>query len=242
MRSIENIKKLIRNLNLNINTNSEADQRVLRELLQAQEKSQKTEPAFASPNIRRKTIFIRKRAWKATAVAVIVIGAGAIVVVGVNIGTYFYMGKDDGGHHFISTDGQSIVTMDDNEVTNVEQTRNDLHEMKLLSEQGKRKLVRVIEVRANGHLERRLFVYKYQLSDGRTREMSDPAPENSGQWSLTDAQHKEAIQLKKAGDYEDLGTYEDEVMGRMFEFKRQQYVLSDGTKVIWSVGEPRDDQ
>jgi len=183
----------------------------------------------------------RKRVWKASAVIAVVIGTGAIAVVGVNIGKYFYMGKDDGGHHFINTDGRSIVTMDDEDVTDVEQTQNDLQEMKLLSKQGKRELVRVIEIRANDHLERRLFVYKYQLQDGRTKEMGDPAPENSGQWSLTDAQYKEAVQLKKAGPGEELGTYTDEVMDSMFEFKRQQYVLSDGTKVIWSIGEPIDD-
>jgi hypothetical protein len=241
MKPIDCFEKLIRDSNvLDINTSAEMDRRILHDTLKVQKECKRTKLAGTQPDIWRK--IMKSSITKSAAVIAVVIGVGAIAVVGVNIGKYFYMGKDDGGHHFISTDGQSIVTMDDNDVTDVEQTRNDLQEMNLLSEQGKRELVRIIEIRANGRLERRLFVYKYQLPDGRTREMGDPAPENSGQWSLTDAQHKEAMQLKKAGPGEDLGTYTDEVMGRMFEFKRQQYVISDGTKVVWSVGEPADDQ
>ena len=70
MKSAEKIKKLIKNLNLNIDTNSEADQRVLGELLRAQEKSQKTEPVSASPNIRRQ--IMKSPITKLTAAAVII--------------------------------------------------------------------------------------------------------------------------------------------------------------------------
>jgi hypothetical protein len=189
------------------------------------------------PVIRR---IIMNSSWiKLAAAAVIVIVAGAVV--GINVGQYFYMGRDDGGHHFISDDGQSVVTMDDAEATDVEQARNHLQEMKLLSDQGKRELVRVIEIRANGHLERKLFSYKYRLSDGRTREMGEAAPANAGQWTLTDAQHEEMGQLKETGPGEDLGTYEEQIMERTFEFKRQRYVLSDGTELIWSIGKPKSD-
>jgi hypothetical protein len=198
----------------------------------------RVKPDTKRPPVLRRIIM--NSTWiKLATAAVIVIAAG--VVVGIDIGQYFYMGKDDGGHHFISDGGQSIVTMDDAEVTDVEQARNDLQEMKLLSSQGKRELVRIIEIRANGHLERRLFSYEYHLSDGRTREMGEAATENAGQWTLTDAQHKEMGQLKESGSGEDLGTYEDQVINRKFEFKRQRYVLSDGTEVIWSIGEPEND-
>jgi hypothetical protein len=198
----------------------------------------RAKPDTERPLVLRRIIMNSKWIKLATA-AVIVIAAG--VVVGINIGQYFYMGRDDGGHHFISDDGQSVVTMDDTDVTDVEQTRNDLQEMKLLSSQGKRELIRVIEIRANSHLERRMFSYKYRLSDGRIREMGEAAPENAGQWTLTDAQQKEMRQLKEAGSGEDLGTYEDTVMNHKFEFNRQRYVLSDGTEIIWSIGEIKND-
>ncbi len=173
--------------------------------------------------------------------ALVCVAVSAVTVVGVGIGRYYYyMGRDGGGHHFISDDGQSVVTMSDEDVPNVEQAQDDLQEMKKLSHQGRRELIRIIENKANGHLERRLFVYAYQLADGRTREMGEAAPDNSGSYTLTDAQHAEMIQLKKAGPGEDLGTYEEDVQGHTFLFQRQQYLLSDGTKILWSIGEPKN--
>ena len=241
MRSTEKIKKLIKNLNLNVYTNSEADQRVLGELLQAQEKSRKTEPAFASLKIRRKTMFIRKRALKVAAVVAIMICAGGIAVVGVNIGKYIYVGKDDAGVHiFRSEDAKSVVTLDDDEVTDVEQTRNDLQEIEILRQQDKRQLIRVNELFVNGKLDTRVFVYQYQLSDGRTMDMGEGDELN---WLLDKKQREEWLQRKKdAGSGEDFGVAEKEFKGCMFVFKRQRFVLSDGTEVIWSVGEPKGDQ
>jgi hypothetical protein len=53
MKSAENIEKIVKNLDLDIDTNTKADQIILSELLKAQEKSKKTQSAFASPDIRR---------------------------------------------------------------------------------------------------------------------------------------------------------------------------------------------
>jgi len=53
MKSAENIKKVIKNLDLEIDTNTQKDRIILSELLEAQEKSKKTNSAFAPPNIRR---------------------------------------------------------------------------------------------------------------------------------------------------------------------------------------------
>ena len=47
--------------------------------------------------------------------------------------------------------------------------------------------------------------------------------------------------LTNAGEGEELGTYEETVKGHAFSFVRQRYVLSDGTEVIWSVGNPTQD-
>ena len=242
MRSTEKIKKLIKNLNLNVYTNSEADQRVLGELLQAQKKSRETEPAFASLKIRRKTMFVRKRSWKYAAILAVVLGLGAITVVGVNIGRYYYYGKnDDGAHIFISEDRESVVTLDDNKVTDVEQTRRDLEEIELLRQQDKRELLKVEEMMTDGTLEMKVHVYKYELSDGRIIDMREGGTE--GEYALAGtAKLQEWRQLKKAGPGEDLGTYEEVVRDRVFSFKREKYFLSDGTEVIWSVGTPKDGQ
>lgn len=186
-------------------------------------------------------MLIRKRAWKVAAVLAILLGVGAIAVVGVNIGRYFYMGQDDAGVHiFYNEDSEDVVTLDDNEVTNVEQTRNDLQEIEILRQQDKRQLIRVNELLVNGKLDTRVFVYQYQLSDGRTMDMPEGDELN---WLLDKKQREEWLQRKKdAGSGEDFGVAEKEFKGCMFVFKRQRFVLSDGTEVIWSVGEPKGDQ
>ena len=76
MRSSENIEKLVKNLDLGIDTNTQKDQTVLNELLDAQKQSMKQQSAFALPKIRR-TIMkspITKLAAAAVIIAVIVLG------------------------------------------------------------------------------------------------------------------------------------------------------------------------
>jgi len=189
---------------------------------------------------RRKTMFVRKRAWKVAAVLAILIGVGAISVVGVNIGRYYYyMGRDnDGAPIFRSEDFTVTATLDDDEVTDVEQARRYLEEMKILSEQGKKELLKVEETMTDGTLEMRVHVYRYELSDGRIIDQREGGPE--GAYALSGkGLWEEWCQLKKAGHGEDLGTYEETVEGRVFSFKREKYFLSDGTEVIWSVGWPK---
>jgi len=192
--------------------------------------------------------FIMRMSTTRIAIAALVcIGAGAITAVGVNIGRIYYWGKSaDGTHHiFYSEDGQGalgegFITMDANGVTDVEQTRRDLEEMKILSQQGKKELLRVEETVMNGTVEMRMHEYKYELPDGRTKDMREGVKwgggfDNKERW-------QEWRQLKEAGPGEDLGTYEETVEDRVFSFKRERYVLSDGTEIIWSVGTPKDGQ
>jgi len=187
-------------------------------------------------------MFVRKRSWKVAAVLAIVIAAGAISVVGVNIGRYYYKGKnEDGAHIFHSEDWETVVTLDGNKVTDVEQTRRDLEEIELLRQQDKRELLKVEEMMTDGTLEMKVHVYKYELSDGRIIDMREGGTE--GEYALAGtAKLQEWRQLKKAGPGEDLGTYEETVEGRALSFKRERYFLSDGTEVIWSVGTPKKDQ
>lgn len=149
------------------------------------------------------------------------------------------MGKDDAGVHiFYSEDFETVVTLDDNEVTDVEQTRKDLEEIELLRQQDKRELLQVENMMTDGTLEMRVHVYKYELSDGRTIDMREGA---GGKFALGKARLQEWIRVKKAGG-EDLGTYEEVVRNRVFSFKRERFFLDDGIEVIWSCGTPKDDQ
>ncbi|MFB0554099.1 MAG: hypothetical protein ACETWQ_12400 [Phycisphaerae bacterium] len=193
---------------------------------------------------RRQTMFVRKRAWKVAAVLAVLIGVGAIAVVGVNISKIYYYGKtDDGAHIFISDDLETVVTTD--EVTDVEQKVRDLEEIALLRQQDKRELLKVEEILRDGTIAWKVHEYKYELSDGRTsdmREGGDGMPVYSqDQFKEFKPKLEEFRQLKKAGQGEDLGTYEQTIKGRVFSFKREKYSLSDGTEFIWSVGTPKKD-
>ncbi len=196
---------------------------------------------------RRHVMSINPRTWKIAAAIAIVTGAGAISVVGVNIGKVYYWGKsDDGTHHIFYSEagegalGEGFITVDANGVTDVEQKRRDLEEMKILSQQGKKELLRVEEAMINGAVDMRVHEYKYVLSDGRTNDMREGMKWGGG--FDDEKRWQEWRRLKEAGPGQDLGTYEETVENRVFSFKRERYVLSDGTEITWSVGSPKDGQ
>jgi len=214
------------------------DERILAKVLAAHEDISPT-TSTVNRSKARGTI-MRISISKIAAIALIGIGIGVVSAVAVNAVHYYYLGKDDTGHHrFASSDGQSMVTMDDFKGMNLEQARRDIEEMKLLAEQGRRELVKVVRIDVNGEMERKMLVYKYRLADGRTREIGEIPPGNAGGGTLTGPQHEELMRLKDAGPGRDLGRYDEDIMGHTFVFARQQFVLSDGTEVIWAAGTPK---
>jgi len=80
--------------------------------------------------------------------------------------------------------------------------------------------------------------YQVTLSDGTvvTRGTGEPLV---GRTRLTQADWKELKGLAEAEAGEDLGTYEEEIRGKVFVFERRRYILSDGTEVIRANGTPR---
>jgi hypothetical protein len=145
--------------------------------------------------------------------------------------------------------GETTVDIDPKEA---DQILSDKREIATLRQQDNRKLIAVDELTANGVLDRRVFVYQYQLSDGRTMDLREGDELNTVRnkklrgdelnFALNKNQRQEWVQLKDAGSGEDLGTYEQEVMGSLFVFKRQKFTLSDGTELVWSYGTLKDDQ
>ena len=135
-------------------------------------------------------------------------------------------------------EGQNSATTSGDHTTDTEQERKDILEITSLRQQEKRQLIAVDELMANGELDRKVFVYKYQLSDGRTMDMREGA--GGGNYILNKTQRQEWVQCKNSGSGEDLGTYEQKVKDRLFVFKKQKFVLSDGTEVIWSYGTLKD--
>jgi hypothetical protein len=79
--------------------------------------------------------------------------------------------------------------------------------------------------------------YSVTLSDGTVVTRSEGQPEGPKN-KLTDADWHEVRQLDAANKGETLGTYDEDVRGKPFKFTRVKYVLSDGTEVIQSIGNP----
>ena len=201
------------------------------------------EPLAPDHNSMRRFI-MRMSTKRITIVALVCIGVGAITAVAVNVGRVYYWGKsaDDTHHVFYSTDGQNdgFIQMDANGVTDVEQTRRDLEEMQNLSQQGKKELLRVEETAINGTVDMIMHEYRYTLSDGRTEDMREGMKYGGG--FDDEKRWQEWRRLRDARPGEDLGTHEGTVEGRVLSFKRERYVLGDGTEIIWSVGTPKEGQ
>jgi len=136
-------------------------------------------------------------------------------------------------------DNQSVETTVDIDPKEADQILNDKREIANLRQQDKREWVGVRELMANGELDLRVFVYQYKLSDGRTMDIAEGGELNH---ILNKEQRQEWVQLRDAGSGKDHGTYEEEVKGRLFVFKKQKFTLRDGTEIIWSYGTLKDDQ
>ncbi len=80
------------------------------------------------------------------------------------------------------------------------------------------------------------------LADGTVTTLSLGKIKGAGKKNLTDADWKELRALIDADAGEFLGTYEQEVRGKVFAFERKRYTLSDGTEVIRADGKPKEDQ
>ncbi|UCD51926.1 MAG: hypothetical protein JSW27_04670 [Phycisphaerales bacterium] len=97
-----------------------------------------------------------------------------------------------------------------------------------------------------GHEDREIYgkvftfeVQQYTLAGGIVVTYSAGEPAEAVKIRLTEADWEEFRRLRDAGAGVDLGAYEEEVQGRRFLFKPQQFILSDGTEFIWAVGTPR---
>ncbi|OHB61794.1 MAG: hypothetical protein A2Y76_08030 [Planctomycetes bacterium RBG_13_60_9] len=81
--------------------------------------------------------------------------------------------------------------------------------------------------------------YIFTLADGTVVTHSTGEPKGLKR-DLTTKDWEELRGLREANKGEDLATEEKTVLDRVFSFKRQRFVLSDGTEVIWSSGVPKD--
>ena len=267
MRSADRIKKLIKNLNLDVSTNSEADQRILGELLRAQEKSRRTEPVFASPKIRRQKMSDRSRAWKlAFVVALICTGVVAAAVVGAKIYRWRVESKHpEYGYMLRSEDGNTVTNVPESWADSPEHAVKVKEELDLLKQQDKRRLVGVTEYKVNGQLDHRWLSYEYTLSDGQVIRKGESGPGEDTPRILvgermdeaercyhqilklessamkTDPQTGEKLRIITPAEGVALTIYDQVVQGHVFSFNSRQFSLDDGTKVTWAFGRLTED-
>lgn len=249
MRPADDLEKVIKK-ELNFAAGAELHDRMLDDVLNAQEKSQKTKSAATKPKIRRQEMSDKSQAWKVAAVLAIVIGAGALAAtVGLKVRKLYFMGREPDGTYIFQTKPETpdepmrtvSSQVDPNKTIDVDQRIKDLEEVDLLRRQDtSRELVGVVDTEVNGALQPRSFSFKYILSDGREIKIGEADPDTQDrQRSLTEGQQDEVISLLRADKYEELNGKEEEVRGRTFVFTRQRFVLGDGTEVIKSVGRPK---
>lgn len=243
MKPAEEIERTVKNISFR--ASRAMDEQLRADMTQAGH----CRPAVSSPERRdiRRFIMGISTPSKIAIAAVAIIGAGAIAAVGVNIGrVYYWDTSEDGTRKIFRSEGgtgalgDGFITMDANHVKDVQQTARDLEEMKGLSEQGKKMLLRVEETSINGAVDMVMHEYKYTLADGRTEDMREGMKWGGG--FDDERRWQEWRRLKDAGPGEDLGTSERTVEGRVLSFKRERYVLKDGTEITWSVGTPQDGQ
>ena len=80
--------------------------------------------------------------------------------------------------------------------------------------------------------------YSYTLSDGTVAIHAEGQPLGLKR-NLSEQNWDELATLRKAGTGELLGNYEQEVQGKMFNFEKRRYLLTDGTEVIRANGVPK---
>jgi hypothetical protein len=80
--------------------------------------------------------------------------------------------------------------------------------------------------------------YAYKLADGTVAISSEGQPTGLKR-NLTEENWDEVANLRKVGAGESLGHYEEQIGGKVFNFEKKRYILSDGTEVIRANGAPK---
>jgi hypothetical protein len=81
--------------------------------------------------------------------------------------------------------------------------------------------------------------YLFTLPDGTvvTHALGEP---KGARRNLNPGDFEELRRLREAGKVQKLGVQEKTVLGRVFSFRKERILLSDGTEVIFSMGIPKD--
>jgi len=121
----------------------------------------------------------------------------------------------------------------------------DLELIPLLYQQDNLQSVSVIESEVNGRIDSRTYLCKYASPDGPSSALGSRDPNQaqiSPLTSLPATAWTEINRLRQTGQGENLGTQTKKVKGRPFVFTCERFTLQNGTKVLVSVGAPKEAQ
>jgi hypothetical protein len=119
-----------------------------------------------------------------------------------------------------------------------ESTEEEIAELR---QRGQREVTKVINTEFEGQVVHRTLICRYTLSDGREETIGEGDPElPAAAKVLTPQQSREVAMLGAAlKQRELLGSEQVQMYGKTFNFTKYSVTLSDGTRVVWSEGEPQ---
>jgi hypothetical protein len=141
-------------------------------------------------------------------------------------------------YKYVLSDGRTDTCGESEDDLSQAQLEQQYAEIDQLRAEGKGDIRKAFDMEYKGQNQRTLLCY-YVLSNGRVVGVGEsdtnlPAPSTM----LTTNQLDEFWRLARLKEGEFAGTAQAQVCGRIFNFKRYQYKLSDGTLVTQSEGEP----
>jgi hypothetical protein len=193
----------------------------------------------------RRALSAQGRRWKLVlaAAALIGIALAGVALVGLEMGPGHDTSRNgDSRVHLIREQMPGPATPEGIDPESLGRAQEYLPTTAVFRQAGAAQLVKVVEVSTGGRTDGRTLLCQYDFSDGRTVRTSQADLKDRRATTLTAAQTDEASRLWHEGKGQNLGVQDKDVSGRTFSFRRQRIVLSDGTEVIWSVGEPKGKQ
>ena len=146
---------------------------------------------------------------------------------------------------YVRTDGRKEVTcepvpgpLQDPSPAQRERAGEEIAELR---QRGEREVSHVWATEFEGHVVQRTLACRYTLSDGREETIGEDDPELPAAAKVLTP--KQLLEVSKLGavlkQRELLGSEQVQMYGKTFNFTKYSVTLSDGTRVVWSEGEPQ---
>ncbi len=184
----------------------------------------------------RQTIALWGVSWKIAAAAVVCVAG----VVGALLEARYHTdAPGTSGYQLIRAESRSDANTIG--IMNAALTEKDLEGIETAHPQDDLKSISVIEAEVDGRLDSRVLLCKYAVPEEQTQSVADPnhADKNT-LTNLPTAVWTEISQLRRSGRGEKLGTQVQQLKGRPFVFQRERFTLNNGTKIVLTVGAPKE--